>query len=157
MNEENVNWNHLVYSLSSYSVICFCCTFSVFERASKFALSHSGFHLWINTHRHKKKHSAPCKCRPGMNSWEAKHRHSHWCCSSGVTFVKVCVKHVILVVCTGKMLLSIYTAVFVDHWYNYVHKYLEKWQDFAPAHHHNWWSHQDVTKVLFKEVNKICH
>uniref|UniRef100_A0A3B1J7N8 TTF-type domain-containing protein n=1 Tax=Astyanax mexicanus TaxID=7994 RepID=A0A3B1J7N8_ASTMX len=53
-NGEKINWNWLVYSLSSDSVFCFCCT--VFERESKFALSSSGFRSWINIHSHLRDH-----------------------------------------------------------------------------------------------------
>ncbi|KAK6479921.1 zinc finger MYM-type protein 1-like, partial [Huso huso] len=64
---EKIHRKWLVYSVSSDSVFCFCC--KLFERGTRYALSSSGFRLWINLHSHLKEHEKGKSHRANMQSW----------------------------------------------------------------------------------------
>ncbi len=64
-NEEKIQRNWLVYSVSSDSVFCFCC--KLFERGSTYSLSSGRFCSWINIHSHLKEHEKDKAHR--MQTW----------------------------------------------------------------------------------------
>lgn len=66
-NEEKIQRNWLVYSVSSDSVFCFCC--KLFERGSTYSLSSGGFRSWINIHSHLKEHEKGKAHRANMQTW----------------------------------------------------------------------------------------
>lgn len=65
-NEEKIQRNWLVYSVSSDSVFCFCC--KLFERGSTYSLSSDGFHSWIKIHSHLKEHEKSKAHRANMQT-----------------------------------------------------------------------------------------